>query len=137
MSSNIKWLIEDHIIMIEYTGTITTEDVIHTTQTSKQWLQSTSNTVHIINNLTKTDGLSPEFQKVGTILSVTRDLLGMDNLGKMIAFGTENRLLRFLSSIVGQVGGTEFRMFDTYELALDHITHNDPQLAELVPTYKG
>lgn len=134
MSNDIKWLVKDHIIIIEYIGTINTEDVIHTTQTSQQWLQSTSNTVHIINNLTNTEGVSTDFQKVGTILGVTRDLMKMGNLGAQVAFGTENRMLKFLSSIVGQMGGSEFRMFDSYDLALAHITHNNPQLKELLPT---
>ena len=134
MPSSVEWLIEDHIILIKYSGNIAIEDAIKTTTTSKEWLQSTSNTVHLINDLSKTDGVSPDFQKVGKILSVTRDFMSMDNLGMMVGYGTENKLVKFLSTMVTQLGRSDFRIFDTYELALEHIMHNEPNLKELLPT---
>lgn len=134
MPSSVKWLIRDHIIVIEYAGNIAIDDAVTATTTCKEWLQSTPNTVHLINNLTETEGLSPEFQKVGQILGVTRDFMSMKNLGIMVGYGTENKMVKFLSNMVGQLGKANFRMFDTYDLAVEHIMHNDPKLKELMPS---
>lgn len=134
MPSSVKWLIKDHVIAIEYVGNIAIDDAIKSTSICKEWLQSTTNQVHLINDLTTMEGLSPEFQKVGQIFGVTRDFMSMDNLGMMVGYGTENKMVKFLTNMVGQLGKANFSMFDSYDLAIEHIMHNDPKLRELLPT---
>jgi len=130
MASEVKWLVENHALILAYNGTVTTDDVLYTTRTGEDMIKQCNNTVHILNDLTQTDGLAPEMQKVGDILKVTRSFMSLDNMGMMVAYGTNNKIIKFLSNLVGQVGRIEFRMFDTYDEAVQFLIHNDTLLAD-------
>ena len=130
MASEVKWLVENHALILAYNGTVTIDDVLYTTRTGEDMIKQCNNTVHILNDLTQTDGLAPEMQKVGDILKVTRSFMSLDNMGMMVAYGTNNKIIKFLSNLVGQVGRIEFRMFDTYDEAVQFLIHNDTLLAD-------
>jgi|GEM_PF-2741674 len=129
MPSNVSWLIEDHIIILKYTGVITTDDAIRSTTTSIEWLNNTDNTVHLINDLSEVDAVARNFQNVGEILKVSRGIMQMDNLGLMVSFGTDNQMIKFLSNVVVQVSRIDFRMFDTYDACRVYLQHNLPELS--------
>jgi len=131
MPSTIEWQVENRVILLTYTGKVSVEDVLYTTNTGIDWLEQTAEKVHVVNDLTQMEGLTSDFQNVGKILSVTRDFMGMDNLGLMVAYGTDNRLVKFLSTVVGQMGGITFRMFGTRAEALTYLSHNDTSLHTL------
>lgn len=134
MASKVYWVVENQVMLIKYAGTIATDDVIQAMQIGTEWLQRTNNTVHVINDLTAVDNVAPSFQKVGDILNVTRTFMQMDNLGLTFAFGADNPMVKFLSNLVPQVSGINFRMFDTYAACREHLQHNVPDLVTLPTT---
>lgn len=129
MASDIKWLVDNRVIVITYTGTIKTDDVIKVTKIGTEWLENNANqTIHLVNDLSQTDGMATDFQRVGDILTVTRTIMSMDNMGMMAAFGSDNRMIKFLLSIVSQIGSIDYRMFETYEQCKHYLEHNNQPL---------
>ena len=60
--------------------------------------------------------------------------MSQPNLGAIVAFGTDNKLVKFLGSMVMQLNKNEWRVLPTYEDAIQHFTHNYPALKpELEP----
>lgn len=132
MTAQVSWLIENHVIETQHSGKFTTDDAIHFSQICTGHLNNSDHLLHLLVDHTQTTGFSSEMQRLGDMMDYAKPFFTHSNLGIMVAYGFNNKLIKFMATVAAQLSSKEYRLFDTREEALNHLVFNDPSLADLI-----
>jgi len=130
MTSEVKWYLEDQILTIQHTGIFNMEDAEYLIGECVTHLNNATHQIHVIVNHSATESLSSDLHRVTKIKELALPFFGHENLGIIIAYGIENRLIRFFATMAGQLSKHEYHLVDTFEEAIRLIKHNDAVIAE-------
>jgi DNA-binding NtrC family response regulator len=119
---DIGWLVENEIIYFYIAGTITEDDLVDTdAQVNHLINQSDRDLVHIVFddiNLEEMPGLKalrdltyPRHERVGWIIT-----------------SNQNKIMRFIANLVGQMAQVRYRFFDSPEDGIDFLVSVDTRL---------
>jgi len=128
MAHEVKWLIENHLILNTYSGTLEMTDFFGVAEKNIELMTSTQNRIHIIADLTDLESVHPKLGHLSELVSITRTFMGQPNLGTLVAHGTDNKFIKFLGTMIMQLNKTEWRVFPTFEEVIRHLIHVDPSL---------
>lgn len=129
MAINVTWLIEGHVLYNRIEGMLTTEELRAGSAQMRQMLdQGEHKLVHALFDLTRAQGVPLQ---ISTISEITQPFLTHPNTGWIIAFGTQNGMIRMISSIVSQTFRTRFRFYPEREEAIHMLQSLDATLPDL------
>lgn len=134
MAHEVKWLIENKLLINKYIGTLEMNDFLSVSETNIKLMSETSDRVHVMVDMTKFESIHTDMSRLPIIVQSSRNFMSQPNLGSIIAFGTDNKLVKFLGSMVMQLNKNEWRVLPNYQDAIQHFIHNYPALKpELEP----
>ena len=125
MPSRTGWIVDNMVVYAQTKGHIDNEAFLQADKRLYQYIEeSDQELVHFIFDYTEVTRL-PQItvQSQATIAKHPR-------FGWAVVFGSENRLLRFLTSVSAQLFQLRFRMVDTFTEAEAHLRHVYPNLPE-------
>lgn len=128
MGCNVSWMIEGHVIEHKYIDTLIADDMVDVSRISLELLSSVESTIHVIADLTDLTGMQPDLMNIGNLTKLSRAFMSHENLGSIILYGTDNRMIKFLTSILFQMSKKEWRVVDNQEAALAILKRIDPSL---------
>lgn len=127
MPTQQKWYLNDRIVFVEFAGELSVDDIVEALETSINYVErSAAQPVHFLHDWT-------QLKKFPTnILQIRRQsdirLSDRSKLGWMVAYGNDNRLMRYISQTVTYLFDIRFRMFSTREEALRFLHKMDDTL---------
>jgi hypothetical protein len=128
MSTQQKWYLNNRIVFVEFAGELSVDDIVEALETSINYVErSDAQPVHFLHDWT-------QLKKFPTnILQIRRQsdirLSDRAKLGWMVAYGNDNRLMRYISQTVTYLFDIRFRMFSTREEALRFLHKMDDTLS--------
>lgn len=130
MPCELKWYLQDRVLLQRLSGVVTLEDVKVSNAQLKTFLASGVAPTHVIVDLS---GVERFPTSLSTIKEFVQPVPNQDILGWVLIFGAKNALLRFLASMVTQLAGenVRMRMLDTLPEAIDFIRKQDETLVNL------
>ena len=130
MPCELKWYLQDRVLLQRLSGVVTLEDVKASNAQLKTFLASGVAPTHVIVDLS---GVERFPTSLSTIKEFVQPVPNQDILGWVLIFGAKNALLRFLASMVTQLAGenVRMRMLDTLPQAIDFIRKQDETLVNL------
>lgn len=129
MTINIRWLVEKRVIYCTMEGTLSVELLQMTSQQIIERLnQGEQKLVHILFDLSMTQSVSLQ---MGLIGETVRPFMTHPNIGWIIAFGTQNGMIRMISSIVSQTFRARFRFYPQRDEAIHMLQSLDTTLPDL------
>lgn len=120
MPVELSWLLPDHILLAKYSGNVSPEDIHSQYETGLQ--MSEAHPEHLVH-------LIVEIAEVKSFPSQLKAYKGSygeksKNAGWVIIIG-KNRLMHFISSVIGQLMHLSFAYMTTREEALQYILERD------------
>lgn len=129
MTMNIRWLVEKRVIYCTIEGTLSVEELRQGSSPILQMLnQGEQKLVHILFDLSMTQGVPLQ---MGLIGETVRPFMTHPNTGWIIAFGTQNGMIRMISSIVSQTFRARFRFYPQRDEAIHMLQSLDTTLPDL------
>lgn len=101
------------------------EDIKTVSETNLSMTEGITDTIYAFADFEDLTGINPTFSGVPELIKLTRPFIAKPNLGAIIVYGTDHKLIKFFGSIVLQVGKKDWRIFDTREEAIRHLIHID------------
>lgn len=125
MVADIRWLVPQHVIHGKPTGKYTVEELTQASQEIVALLNASDKPlVHLLIDESQLDGMPISL----SALTEAFTFLSHDRLGWMIIYGTDERLKKFISSMVTNITRVRHRRFDTREEALEFLVSMDTTL---------
>lgn len=132
MSYEAMWLIEGRVILHKHSGLLNLDDIGSIGSITVDMLSNVDVKIHIVSDLTEVTGVHPNFNNVKELTKISRELMVHPNLGKFIPFGSDNKVLNFLGSVLFQISKKEWKWANDYDSAVKILIRTDPSLeAEL------
>jgi len=134
MVADIRWLVPHHIIYGKPTGKPTVDELKQASQEIAKLLdESGKPLVHLLIDESDLDGMPISL----STLTEAFAFMGHDRLGWMIIYGTDERVKKFISSMVTNITRVRHRRFDTRQEALEFLVTMDSSLptVEAMLTY--
>lgn len=129
MSLTINWIIEKRIINFRVDGTISAEELRSgALQAGEMLSQGEGHLVHILFDLSTAQAAS---MPMGAINTSVRPFMAHPQLGWMIAYGTQNSIVRMIASVVSQVFRARFRSCGDFKEAALTLQDLDATLPDL------
>lgn len=124
MGYEARWLVENKVMLQKYIGTLDTDSMMGMSEKSLSMLTSAQHKIHAVADFTELKGIHPQFTRVPMLIKDSRAFMSHPNLGAIIGFGTDNKLIKFVGAMVTQIGKNEWRYFVTKEEAVKYLMHN-------------
>lgn len=123
------WLIENKVVYVKFVGEISVEEIGEAFAKSNALvLESEKPPVHFLHNWSEVTNFP---KKLSEMRRLTKAVKGdLRRIGWVVAFGTENRLIRFLGDVFFQLFRIRFRMFRTEKEAISFLRRMDITLEE-------
>lgn len=129
MSLTINWIIEKRIINFRVDGTISAEELRSgSLQLGEMLSAGEGQLVHILFDLSTAQAAS---MPMGAINTSVRPFMAHPQLGWMIAYGTQNSIVRMMASVVSQVFRARFRSCGDFKEAALTLQSLDTTLPDL------
>lgn len=129
MGLTINWIIEKRIINFRVDGTISAEELRSGSQQMGEMLsESGEKLVHVLFDLS-TAQAAP--MPMGIINTSVRPFMAHPQLGWMVAYGTQNSIVRMMASVVSQVFRARFRSSVDFNEAVRTLQSLDASLPDL------
>lgn len=132
MAREVKWYLEDYILSVTHTGKFTADDATTIINECMVYFNNAAYPIHVVVNHSETESLTSDLHKITKIRELALPFFTHPNLGMMIAYGIENRLIRFFATMAGQLSKREYRLVDTLDDAIEIIQRNDPVVGEVL-----
>lgn len=133
MSADVRWYLENRIIAVRLYGEVRAEEIEWIAQEMAKLIdQSNYSLVHAlidVQNITRVP------QNVGVVSRASSAIAGNKRLGWAVHYGTENFLLKFLSTMVTQIFKVRFRLVASKALAIQFLQEQDISFATLDVDY--
>ena len=125
MKSTTRWLVENKIIITDFVGDVTLDELkSNAMMVAKLLDESTSPLVHLLTNETDLISLPISIKQ----LSESSPFMEHPRMGWMIMYGNEDRLSKFKAAIVTGITKTRHRRFLTLEESLEFLVSVDKSL---------
>ena len=129
MAHEVKWIAGNRIILNRYIDTLDMDDLEAIIEKDIAMMTDVTHPVYVIIDFTEMTGLHPDMNSIPKLMAMTRDLMSQPNLKTIVGYGSNNKMIKFLGSIVTQVGRMEWRFFNSYQETIKYLVHNDASLA--------
>jgi len=127
----VNWFIKDEVIRLQSIGDLTYTDFEEGTRCIFEYLNnSTSHRVHILFDETQLTSIPRDIAKMRELAS----WITHPKVGWAIAYGNEDRFLRFATTFVTHIVRLPYRRFDTYEQAYQFLLKKTPTLPDIFAT---
>lgn len=121
MPVNVQWLLEKRVIHAQYSGDVSPEDVRYQYDTGIAMCnESDAALVHMIADVNDVTSYPMNFKELKGSFDKKAE-----NAGWVVLVG-ENKFLRFISSVVGNVMNLRFAYVNTWDEALHYLADRDP-----------
>lgn len=130
VAREVKWYIENRILTVTHSGVFTANDAVDLIAECMTYFEGANHPIHVIVNHSETESLTADLHHITKIRELATPFFTHPNLGMMIAYGIENRLIRFFATMAGQLSKHEYRLVDTFDEAIEIIKRNDLNIAE-------
>lgn len=127
MSHQQAWLIKNHVVYVEFSGNMSAEDVgdaFH--ESAAHVIESTDAPVHFLHNWCDVSSFPTSLSKVFKASQNTK--APIRKVGWVVAYGKYNRLFKFMGDIFFQLFSVRFRLYETFEEAVDFLCKQDTRL---------
>ena len=132
MPTKQEWLIEKRLVQVHFIGELSIHDIVEALETSAHFVDAGDPpSVHFLHDWTQLDKFPTNILQI--MRSVNVRLAHPDRVGWMVAYGSDNRLMRYVSQTVLQIMRIKFRTFSTREDALAYLCHMDATLPQIPP----
>jgi hypothetical protein len=129
MSVNVTWKVERRIIYVDFSGTVSIEEIEKASSIVVPYIREGQAPVHVIADMVGVDYYPREFGRlVGAIPN-----LAEVNLGKTILIGSNNALIQLMVTVIRHAVQIDLRMFDSMEKTLAFLHETDPTLPDGKP----
>ena len=129
MSVSVTWKVERRIIYVEFSGSVTIEEIEKASGIVVPYIREGQAPVHVIADMVRVDYYPREFGRlVGAIPN-----LAEVNLGKTILIGSNNALIQLMVTVIRHAVQIDLRMFDSMEKTLAFLHETDPTLPDEKP----
>lgn len=130
MSSEIKWYVENRVLLVTHHDTFTVDDAVFLTTESVKYLDECNYPLHFISDHRGTTGMGAELQRISELLKYARPFFTHTNLGMVVGYGFGNGFIKFLASMAGQLTSKDYHLVKTEDEAIQYIAHNDEYVLE-------
>lgn len=121
------WLVENRVTLNRMWGDVTLEDLRGSAAQTLARLENSRGIVHEIIDLTQVKTVASQMTEISRF---TTPVINHPNMGWIVVYGMQNKLLRFVASMVGQITRAHTRLVDKRADALKTLMHLDPSLTE-------
>jgi hypothetical protein len=129
MSVSVTWKIERRLIYVDFSGSVTIEEIEKASHTVVQYIRSGQAPVHVVADMTGVDHYPREFGRLAGAIPH----LAETNLGKTILIGTNSGLIQMMVSVIRHAVQIDLRMFNSLEKTLAFLHETDPTLPDEKP----
>lgn len=133
MAHEIGWLVDGRVIYQRYYGVVTLDELVDASGAVGALVDDGVCPVHTLIDIV---GLKEYPGAIGEIRRALRDARFDARLGWLVLVGV-HPIPRYIASVVIQVTGLRFRLFDTFEEGLHFLATHDETLDELTPIPAG
>jgi hypothetical protein len=126
MAFQNRWLVEDRVVLVEFSGDITLDELMANDADMLRYVNSGTPPVHII---CKLQGAKRFPTNISNISRSAKQYLTSPNIGWFLIVGVDNPLLTFIGSIVAQVSQLKFKQAADLDEALQVLGRMDFSLA--------
>jgi hypothetical protein len=128
MQLQIDWLLENKVVQFNIRGDVTLEDLSQVSEAIEDFInQSDAPLIHVLHD-ERGMGSIPSSLKV---LTESLGFLKHPRLGWFIIYGNNDRIKKFLSSMVMGIAKIRHRNFETLEESLDFLVTVDSTLPSI------
>lgn len=128
MGTKVSWYIKDRVVLSYFWGQVTSEDVEYVMNQTTEHIESGIKPVHSIVHGLEVTNYPMNLPQVLQMTSVLKN----SDFGWFIMI-TDDRMARFMSSVVSQVTKLKFRSIPTTEETIEFLRDMDSSLPELPP----
>lgn len=126
MPIDVRWLIEDAVILEYFSGEVDMDEVVPLIHQVGQMVEQSDRVlVHTLIDMTTMTKVPTDLQR---LVKETNDVLKNPRSGWIVIYGQENKLLNFFTSVITGVFKTRYRMVPTLEDALELLQQQDSAL---------
>lgn len=123
------WFIENRIFYNQYHGDVSAEEVQQMAITNLKYLDdSEAPLVHCFVDIENIGSIPLRFNALKESAQMSLD---HPKIGWIIAYGKDNRFVTFLGTMVTQFFKSRYRLFKTYEEAIEFLQSMDATLPDL------
>jgi|GEM_PF-4673857 len=134
MSSDVKWYVEGKILFVTHSGKLGVDDAEFFIKECLERFTEADSQVHVVVNHSGTEAIAADLAKVNRLAEVGQSFFTHEQLGVMVAYGIESRLIRFFATMAGQLSKKEYRLVDTFDDAIRLIQKVDLSVTESLPS---
>ena len=125
MGIEMQWYVPQKIVHGDIIGDISLEDIQNSSrELQEMFAQSDSPLVHVLSNESQVGSLPISLN----MLSEAADFMRHPQMGWMITYGTDNRMAKFMLSMISGIARVRHRRFATLEESLEFLVSVDTTL---------
>src|SRR5688572_20135664 len=132
MSADVRWYLENRVIAVRLYGEVRAEEIEWIAQEMTRLIEHSSYT--LVHALIDVQNITRVPQNVGVVSRASSTIAGNKRLGWAVHYGTDNFLLKFLSTMVSQIFKVRFRLVASKALAIQFLQDQDVSLVSLDAT---
>lgn len=122
--NSLEWYSEPRIVYCEVDGFVAIDDVMVWNEQLKSFLEDGHPPIHVIINQSKQTGIESNIKQFeGNLSSFSHP-----NLGWVITYGSDNRLLSMMMAIATQKNQTRYRQLKSFEEGIAFLQNADATL---------
>lgn len=122
------WYIEDRIVKVELYGDLTAEEIAESFMMSGEFLiEAGEHRIHFIHDWAQIKSHPTNLHDIHHLLNVNMSGL-FDNLGLVVIYGTETKLLRLIGELTFQRFQIRTHRTDDFDSTLEFLLQQDPSL---------
>jgi len=118
-----SWLVEGKVILIEMSGELSLEELQASAAQSLDALNQANETLHQIIDFTHASSLA---NNLSDLSKLSRPVNEHPLLGWVVMYGIQNKLIKFLTTMTGQLTNSKLKSVDTREDATAFLQHVEP-----------
>jgi len=127
MSIETSWLVENEVMVVKMSGTLTLDDMRKGTVTSLDALEHATSKVHQIIDLSEVKSLPNNIAEFGKLAQPANE---HPMMGWVIVHGIQNKLIKFIATMTGHVSKTKLKVVDSRQEAIDVLKRLDITLSD-------
>jgi len=128
-----QWIIPNHVVFVKLSGILTVEEIGASFEMSMDFVDEHlgENPIHFLHDWTELEIFPTSLALIKR--STNRKLKDRSKLGWVVAYSSDQFMLRFISDIVFRIFQVHFRMVENLDQAQMLLQNIDPTLPENFP----
>lgn len=128
---DIDWLIENRVIMHRYASTMDLDGLSEQLAVVNDMINAADVNSPLVHVLMNTENLKEYPKQIAKVGRTAKALLDNPRLGWVISYGRDDRMIKFVTSAIGTMFKTRFRVFSTEQEAFEFLNSVDEMLPDL------